>query len=200
MPGWIQAPIAVMWIAWLGYWFLAARNVKPVRRRESAGSRLGFVVPIAIGAILLASAPLPVHWLDGRFLPPSDAIYGAGTTLLAAGLVFMVWARRRLGGNWSGWVTLKEDHELIRSGPYRFVRHPIYAGLLVALLGTAIALGRWRDVIALMFTTVAVLHKMRVEERFLAESFPEDYARYRAEVPALIPFLSPAGRDRDGAG
>jgi protein-S-isoprenylcysteine O-methyltransferase Ste14 len=199
MPDWMQAPIAVMWIAWLGYWLVAARNVKPVRRQESPGSRLAFVVPIAIGAILLVSARLPAHWLDDRFLPSSDAIYGAGTILVAAGLAFMVWARRMLGGNWSGWVTLKEDHELIRSGPYRLVRHPIYAGLLVALLGTAIAFGQWRDVIALAFITVAVLHKMRVEERFLAESFPDDYARYRAEVPALIPFISHARRDRDGA-
>jgi protein-S-isoprenylcysteine O-methyltransferase Ste14 len=204
MRGSLQAaPIAIMWIAWLGYWLIAARDVKPVRRQESLGSRLGYVVPIAIGAVLLASGRLPVHWLDDRFLPPSAAVYWAGTLVLAAGLAFMVWARRTLGRNWSGRVTLKEDHELIRGGPYRLVRHPIYTGLLLALLGTAIAFGQWRDLIALGLITLAVLHKMRVEERFLAESFPPDYARYRAEVPALIPFMFHARRvpqrDRNGS-
>jgi protein-S-isoprenylcysteine O-methyltransferase Ste14 len=151
-------------------------------------------VPIAIGAVLFAWGRLPVHWLDDRFLPPSGAVYSAGTLVLAAGLAFMVWARRTLGRNWSGRVTLKEDHELIRGGPYRLVRHPIYTGLLLALLGTAIAFGQWRDVIALGLITLAVLRKMRVEERFMAESFPADYARYRAEVPALIPFVFHARR------
>jgi protein-S-isoprenylcysteine O-methyltransferase Ste14 len=195
MPGFLQsAPIAVMWIAWVGYWVIAARDVKPVRRQESLGSRLAFAVPIAIGAGMLASGQVPVRWLDDRFLPPSAAVYWSGTLLVAAGLVFMVWARRTLGRNWSGRVTLKENHELIRGGPYRLVRHPIYTGLLLALLGTAIAFAQWRDVIALGLITLAVLRKMRVEERFMAESFPADYARYRAEVPALIPFVFHARR------
>jgi protein-S-isoprenylcysteine O-methyltransferase Ste14 len=198
MTGSIQAavPIAVMWLGWLCYWLIAARDVKPVRRQESLGSRLGYVVPIAIGAVLLATARLPVRWPDDRFLPPSAAAYWAGTLVVAAGLAFMVWARRTLGRNWSGRVTLKENHELIRGGPYRLVRHPIYTGLLVATAGTALAFGQWRDVIALALITVAVLHKMRVEERFMLDSFPEDYPRYRAEVPALIPFLFHARRGR----
>jgi protein-S-isoprenylcysteine O-methyltransferase Ste14 len=200
MAGSMQAaPIAVMWIAWLGYWLIVARDVKPVRRQESFGSRLAFVVPIAIGAILLASAGLRLPRFDDRFLPASPAITWAGTILVAAGLAFMVWARRTLGRNWSGRVTLKENHELIRRGPYRLVRHPIYTGLILALLGTALAFGQWRDVIALAFITAAILHKIKVEERFLAESFPGDYARYRAEVPALIPFIFHARRSRDGS-
>ena len=113
--------------------------------------------------------------------------------MLAAGIAFAVWARHYLGRNWSGTVTVKQDHELIRSGPYRLVRHPIYTGLLLAILGTAVAFGEWRGLLAFALLTGSLLLKLRVEERFMGESFPNEYARYRAEVPALIPFV---GRDR----
>jgi protein-S-isoprenylcysteine O-methyltransferase Ste14 len=190
MRDWTEtAPIAALWLAWLAYWFIAARDVKPLRREESIGSRLTHVLPLAIGAILLASARLPASWLDDRFLPPSRAIYWAGVMMVAAGLGFAVWARRHLGRNWSGRVGLKQDHELIRTGPYGLVRHPIYSGLLLAILGTAIAFGQWRDTLAFVFIAAAVWRKSRLEERYLAEIFPQDYARYRAQVPALIPRL-----------
>jgi protein-S-isoprenylcysteine O-methyltransferase Ste14 len=148
---------------------------------------------LAIGAVLLASARLPASWLDYRFLPPSRTIYWAGAIMLAAGLGVMVWARRHLGRNWSARVALKQDHELIRTGPYGFVRHPIYSGLLLAILGTAIAFGQWRDALAFMFIAVAVWRKSRLEEGYLAEIFPRDYARYQAQVPALFPFALPRG-------
>jgi protein-S-isoprenylcysteine O-methyltransferase Ste14 len=88
-------------------------------------------------------------------------------------------------------VTLKEGHELIRSGPYAYVRHPIYTGLLVALLGTAVACGELRALIGLAVVAAAFVRKLRIEERFMRESFPEQYARYSSEVPALIPFARP---------
>ena len=93
------------------------------------------------------------------------------------------------GGNWSGTVTVKEDHELIRTGPYGIVRHPIYTGLLFAILGSTVAFGEWRGLLAFGLLTIAFLFKLRREERFMSESFPNDYARYRVEVPALIPFI-----------
>jgi protein-S-isoprenylcysteine O-methyltransferase Ste14 len=194
MRDWIDAaPIAGLWLAWLAYWIIAARNVKPLRRQESVGSRLTHLVPLAIGAVLMASARLPASWLDDRFLPPSRTIYWAGVIMLAAGLGVMVWARRHLGRNWSARVALKQDHELIRTGPYGFVRHPIYSGLLLAILGTAIAFGQWRDALAFMFIAVAVWRKSRLEEEYVAEIFPQDYARYQAQVPALFPFVWPRG-------
>jgi protein-S-isoprenylcysteine O-methyltransferase Ste14 len=185
------APIAALWLVWLAYWIIAARNVKPLLRQESIGSRLTHLVPLAIGAVLLASARLPASWLDDRFLPPSRTIYWTGAIMVAAGLAFMVWARRHLGRNWSDRVALKQEHDLIRTGPYGLVRHPIYSGLLLAILGTAIAFGQWRDAVALMFIAVAIWRKSRLEEAYLAEIFPQDYARYRARVPALFPFALP---------
>jgi protein-S-isoprenylcysteine O-methyltransferase Ste14 len=189
MRDWSEAaPIAFLWLAWLAYWFIAARNVKTTRRQESIGSRLTHVVPLGIGAVLIASARLPASWIDDRFTPRSGTIYWIGVVMVAGGLAFMVWARRHLGRNWSGRVALKQDHELIRTGPYGLVRHPIYTGLLLAILGTAVAFGQWRDTMALVLIAIAVWRKSRLEERYLEEIFP-DYARYRAEVPALVPFV-----------
>jgi protein-S-isoprenylcysteine O-methyltransferase Ste14 len=178
-----------LWVAWLLYWWIAARNVKVTRRREGMASRLAHIVPLALAAWMLAAPRLPGGVLGGRFLPATLSVYLVGVLVLAAGLAFTVWARVILGRNWSGTVTLKEGHELIRSGPYRFVRHPIYTGLLVAFAGSAIARGEWRGLVALAIAFAALWRKLKLEERWLGETFGDAYERYRAEVPALIPFL-----------
>jgi protein-S-isoprenylcysteine O-methyltransferase Ste14 len=179
----------VLWLAWLAYWIIAARNVKPTRRRESLTSRLMTIIPTALAAMLLALRAQKQTWLHARFLPQTMASYWLGLLMVVLGLAFAVWARAYLGRNWSGTVTVKEDHELIRTGPYGIVRHPIYTGLLFAILGTATAFGEWRGLLAFGFLTVAFVFKLRREERFMSESFPNEYRRYRAEVPALIPFF-----------
>jgi protein-S-isoprenylcysteine O-methyltransferase Ste14 len=94
-----------------------------------------------------------------------------------------------LAGNWSGTVTLKKGHELVQSGPYALVRHPIYTGLLVALIGTAVAVDRWRAVAGLTLLMTGIAYKISVEERFMREQFGDAYARYRARVKALVPFV-----------
>jgi protein-S-isoprenylcysteine O-methyltransferase Ste14 len=182
-------PFAVLWLGWLAYWIAAGRDVKATARRESYSTRLAHVALIVLVAALLAIRGLPLHWLDRRFLADTIPAYWLGLLMVAAGLAFAVWARVHLGRNWSGTVTVKQDHELIRTGPYRRVRHPIYTGMLFAILGTAVAFGEWRGLIAFGFLTVALLLKLRMEERFMSETFPDRYPRYRAEVPALIPFI-----------
>ena len=182
-------PLALLWLAWLAYWIIAARNVKPTRRRESPVSRLMTIVLTALAAVLLAFRGQKLTWLHARFLPQTLIGYWLGLLMVVLGLAFAVWARAHLGRNWSGTVTVKEDHELIRTGPYGIVRHPIYTGLLFAILGSAVAFGEWRGLLAFGFLTLAFVFKLRREERFMSESFPNDYARYRAEVPVLIPFI-----------
>ncbi len=182
-------PLAVLWLAWLAYWVFAARDLKPVRRRESVASRILTVVLIIPAALLMTAPGRWMSWVGARFLPDTTIIYWAGLLMVLAGLAFAVWARMHLGRNWSGTVTVKEDHELVRSGPYAIVRHPIYTGLLLAMLGTVIVLGEWRGLVALCFLSAAFLLKLRREERFMAESFPDTYPSYRARVPALIPLL-----------
>ncbi len=182
-------PLGVLWLAWLAYWLAAARDVKPARRRESRANRLLTVALTIPAAVLLAIPGAWLHWLGARFLPDTMILYWLGLLIVSTGLAIAVWARVHLGRNWSGTVTVKEDHELIRSGPYGIVRHPIYSGLLLAILGTVIVVGEWRGLLAFCFLTIALLLKLRREERFMEESFPDTYPSYRAQVPALIPRL-----------
>ena len=183
-----QYSIPALWVAWLLYWSIAAIGAKANRRLESFASRLSHIVPLALGIALLCHAPRAICLArDALSCRHPRAGSGWALSLVVFGLAFSVAARVWLGGNWSGMVTLKQDHELIRSGPYRWVRHPIYTGLLLRILGSAIALGEWRGLVALALVAVAFLRKIAIEERFLAEQFGAAYARYRAEVPALVP-------------
>ena len=113
----------------------------------------------------------------------------AGVLVTVAGLLFAVWARVHLGKNWSGRPMIKVGHQLIRSGPYQYVRNPIYTGILVGLIGTAMVIGYWIVVFAVGVGFVAFLGKIREEEKLLLETFGEEYVRYRREVKALIPFI-----------
>ena len=181
--------ILIIWFLWLFYWWLSGRNVKAAVRRESALSCAGHAVPLIITALLLALPTLPGGFLCDRVLPMTELIYWVGVCVLAAGLVFSVWARIHIGRNWSGIVTLKREHELIRSGPYRLVRHPIYTGLLLGFIGTAIARNEWRGWLAVLIACAALWRKLRLEERWLTEQFGETYSQYRDKVAALIPYL-----------
>ena len=100
-----------------------------------------------------------------------------------------LWARATLGTNWSGTVTFKQDHDLITSGPYAFVRHPIYTGMLLMLLGTAIINGHAIGFGVLAFVTLSLWLKAREEEKMMIKHFPDAYPAYKARVRALVPFL-----------
>jgi len=180
--------IPALWVCWWIYWRISGRDVKPVQRRESVPSRLAHIVPIALAALLLAEPVIP-GWLGERVVRHSWVVYGFGVAVTAAGLGFSVWARRVLGRNWSATVTLKRDHVLIQSGPYRWLRHPIYTGILLGFIGSAIARDEWRGLVAVLMVTIALWRKLRMEERWLAELFGEQYARYRQHTWALIPYL-----------
>jgi protein-S-isoprenylcysteine O-methyltransferase Ste14 len=180
--------IAWPWLIWALYWVLAALRTKRTRRREPFLARLTHVLPLLVGGLLVGGQELPWGPLAARLWPPSPVAYGVGLALLLAGLALAVWARVYLGGNWSGSVTVKEAHELIRSGPYALVRHPIYTGLIAAVLGTALASGTVHAALGLAIIAASLMRKLRAEEGFMRETFPGEYARYSAEVPALVPF------------
>jgi protein-S-isoprenylcysteine O-methyltransferase Ste14 len=181
--------LASMWIAWVAYWWISSRGAKQDQRRESRASRAAHTVPLVIAVVLLSQPTLHVGVLSIRVLPQSVASYVAGTAMVAVGLLFSVWARVHLGRNWSATVTVKQGHELVQSGPYRFVRHPIYTGLLLGLLGTAIARGDVQGFVAFAIACAALWRKLRLEERWMQETFGDVYAKYRENVPALIPHL-----------
>ena len=178
--------ISVIWLAWLIYWWLSARDVKRTSRQEPVRDRLTYRVPLVLGILCLSAPGWIPPVLHRRFVPPGAPAQAAGLALLAAGLGFSVWARRHLGRNWSASVVVKEDHALIRSGPYRRVRHPIYTGMLLAFLGTAVAVGEWRGLVGLVLAFVSFALKSRMEEARMAETFPE-YSEYRRHTASLIP-------------
>jgi protein-S-isoprenylcysteine O-methyltransferase Ste14 len=131
---------------------------------------------------------LPIRGL-GRYLPVSTLIMAAGLAVEAGGIVFAVWARRHLGRNWSGRIAINVEHQLVRSGPYRFLRHPIYTGLLAMYLGLAIVTGEWLAVIGVAIVAFAYWHKIRLEEKNLDVAFGPDYDAYRRTTWALVPGL-----------
>jgi protein-S-isoprenylcysteine O-methyltransferase Ste14 len=144
-----------------------------------------------VGVLLLFAPDVSLGPFDHRFLPSQDsAVDAVGWAVTALGLAFAVWSRWTLGRNWSARITLKTEHELIRSGPYGFVRHPIYSGLLVAFLGTALYLGEWRGLIALPVFAVGFWLKSVREEKLLESEFGAEYREYRRETGMLTPRLS----------
>jgi protein-S-isoprenylcysteine O-methyltransferase Ste14 len=176
-----------LWLAWGTYWCVAAIGAKRVRYRESVNSRLSHLAPMLVGIGLMVWPHPGFDWLTQRYLPETRTWFFAGLAFTAVGLGFSVYARGWLGRNWSTNPALKEDHELIRGGPYRWVRHPIYTGLLLAVLGSAMAQGEWRGLVGFVLITVSLLRKLAVEERLLTEQFGDAYRRFQAEVPALVP-------------
>jgi protein-S-isoprenylcysteine O-methyltransferase Ste14 len=162
-----------------------ALGVKKAARREAAGSRLLHIAIMAAALVLLFPRLIP-----GSGLPvDSPAIAWAGLALAVVGCAFAIWARLLLGGNWSSSVTVKRDHQLIRRGPYTIVRHPIYSGFLLGLLGTALALGEWRGMAGLALACIGWGMKVRKEEAFMVEQFGAEYTEYRRQVKAIVPFV-----------
>src|SRR6185437_4657317 len=184
-----RALFPAMWLCWGVFWLLMSGNVKVSVRSEPLGSRLLHVVPLVIAVLLLWNRRAPLPWLDARFIPWAAGEFWVGAALAAAGPLCTVWARRHRGRNWRGIVTVKQGHELVVSGPYAYARHPIYTGLLLAFVGSALALGEWRGALAVLIVFLALWRKLRLEERWMIEQFGEQYRAYSGRVAALVPFV-----------
>ena len=180
---------AVLWLPFIVYWVLASRHTRPTRVRGGSSPIRG---ALYVAGWLLIFVSISLGPLDERFVPAVVEVGAAGWVLTAIGMLFAIWARVTLGRNWSGQVVLKQGHELIRTGPYALVRHPIYTGLLTALAGTALYEGRWRSLLGLVSFGIGFWLKARSEEGLLEREFGEDYRTYRAGTPMLIPSLTPA--------
>ena len=144
-----KAFFPVVWIAFLVYWQIKAANTKTTQRLEPAASRLLRALVFLIVIVLLSTSRIPLPWLYRQLWPSDIWSFSIGAAVTVGGLLFAVWARRHLARNWSSAVTIKQGHELITTGPYALVRHPIYTGILTGFLGTAIALSQVRGFIAL---------------------------------------------------
>jgi protein-S-isoprenylcysteine O-methyltransferase Ste14 len=173
---------ALGWAAFWIFWLVAAFFAK--RGRILWSRELGIRAVIAVIVIVLVrSGVFRNHALNTEAWRD-----GLGLVLFAIGLGFAIWARVHIGRNWGGPMTQKEDPELVTSGPYHRVRHPIYSGILVATVGTAVALG-WPWLIAAALAGIYFGYAATVEERFLTERFPDVYPAYRRSTKMLLPFI-----------
>ena len=178
----VELALAVGWAAFWLYWILAASSMKRGRVLWSRELRIRIVI-VALAILLFRVGAFRNYGNNTE--PWRDAV---GLALVALGLGFAVWARVHIGRNWGTPMTQKAEPELVTSGPYRLVRHPIYAGILLAGVGTAIALS-WLWLTAFALTAVYFVYAAKVEERFLVEQFPGDYPAYRRSTRMLVPFL-----------
>jgi protein-S-isoprenylcysteine O-methyltransferase Ste14 len=175
------------WYVFLIVWGIAALKYKPDKAAEPVSSRLLHGVYFVCGFALLFSHFLPFGRLRERFVPETHWIELAGVVLTYAGVAIASWARFSLSDNWSARITVKVGHELIRSGPYAYVRHPIYSGILLSVTGTALLIGEWRGLLAIAMVTVAFTMKAKREEAYMTAEFRDGYTQYQQRTGFLLP-------------
>lgn len=179
----------VVWIAFLVYWRIKAVGTKAAQRSEPTASGILRTLAFLVVVVLLATTLIPLPWLYLHLWPPGLWAFWIGAAVMVAGLLFAVWARHHLASNWSSSVTIKHDHELITTGPYAAVRHPIYTGILAGFLGSAIALAQVRGVISFVLIFIVLWAKLRTEEKWMRAQFGEIYATYAQQTAALVPYV-----------
>jgi protein-S-isoprenylcysteine O-methyltransferase Ste14 len=183
----LNSAIEYSWEALAVVWLAGMAFTKRTIRSQPAGTRLFHVVLVLLGFSLVCGRWFSVGWLGKRFIPDTHALALTGLSLTVAGCIFAIWARLKLGSNWSGRATVKMGHELVMSGPYALTRHPIYTGIIVGVVGSALAYGEWRCILGVLILLVAFKGKMGQEEKLMMQTFPESYPVYRQRVKALIP-------------
>ena len=182
----------VVWIAFLLYWqiiWVKVAGAKTNQRLEPAVSRIVRALVFLIVIVLVSTTFIPLRWLYLQLWPVGLWPFWLGAAVTIAGLLFAIWARNHLGRNWSRSVTIKQGHELITTGPYALVRHPIYTGILAGFLGTAIAISQVRGLVAFVLVFLVFWVKLRMEERWMCSQFGETYATYAHHTAALVPYL-----------
>ena len=178
--------IRVIWYAVSALWLILAFRTKRTVRTSGG---IGRITVIVVVAALVLARPLSSSSLHNRIWAPSSTWSSVALAFVIVGAAFAVWARVTIGANWSGVVTVKEDHELIQRGPYNLVRHPIYSGLLLMGLASAVAYDEPYGFAVLAIAIVAFVPKMMLEEKLMTEQFPVQYPQYRKHVKAIIPFV-----------
>jgi protein-S-isoprenylcysteine O-methyltransferase Ste14 len=182
-----RALLGIFWLSWLVYWLAAAQRAAPNKRMETLLEGASYRIPLGIGVLLMVFWWAPLFLRISALWMQSPLGAGIGLAFTGAGLCLAVWARMHLGKYWSGRITLKENHRVIQTGPYAWVRHPIYSGLILALFGTAITLGTIPAFAGFAFMLISFLRKLKIEETWLRSQFGAEYAAYQSRVKALIP-------------
>jgi protein-S-isoprenylcysteine O-methyltransferase Ste14 len=177
---WTQLLYLLLAAVWLGSLPFVKRTV----HKQSMLSSLQQTVVLGGAFYLLFGSPTTPDWFNQPMFTVTFPIALAGCGLAICGIGLSIWARLILGENWSSSPTIKQNHALIVTGPYR-----IYAGFLIAFLGSALQHGLIRSFLAVLTCVVGLYLKVSVEEEFMVHRFGEAYLRYRRNVSALVPFL-----------
>ena len=178
----VEFAFAIGWAVFWAYWLVAALSMKRGRLPLSRELRIRAVI------FVLAIIVLRLGAFQNNVVNSDPWLAGLGLVLFAAGLGFAIWARIHIGRNWGTPMSQKDDPELVTSGPYQLVRHPIYSGVLVAGIGTAVALS-WSWLIAVALAGVYFIYSATIEERNLTEQFPDSYPAYSRSTKMLVPFI-----------
>jgi len=179
--------IGALWAILGLYWLVAAFGRKRAEKREPPGERLVHIFLMLGGFALIYSPDPRFGALNHRFLPQSQTIDIAGIALTAAGVAFAIWARAHLGKYWSGDVTIRQEHRLIRTGPYKYIRHPIYSGMLLALVGTVLVIGEYRAIVGFAIILLGFFKKARKEETFLQAQFGDGFEEHKRLTGFFLP-------------
>jgi protein-S-isoprenylcysteine O-methyltransferase Ste14 len=178
----VELVFAIGWVAFWVYWLVAAFSMKRGRVPWSRELRIRAAIFVLVIVLIRLGA------FRGHGLNSDPWRAGVGLVLFVAGLAFAIWARLHIGRNWGTPMSQKNDPELVTSGPYRLVRHPIYTGILTASIGTAVALS-WAWLIAVVLAGAYFTYSAIVEERYLTEHFPDTYPMYKRSTKMLVPFV-----------
>src|SRR6516162_10955903 len=186
---WPTKLLTIIWLAWVISWIVASFWSGRTKAHVPISEAWVYWLPIVLGSIMLL--PVTERELGARQLyhPGESGTYLAAAVVVI-GISFTWWGRIHLGRFWSNAITHKEDHRIIDTGPYGMVRHPIYTGLIIAILATGLAVGTWTALVGALCICFGEWQKARMEEGFLsAELGAEAYRNYSRRVPMIVPFL-----------
>lgn len=191
MNEYIKIGLKLTWLVVLIYWFIAGLSAKKVKDQEPFFKRfIQYWLPLIIAVLLLGPGEWYGHsWLRENFIEHTNLVGITGLLLAIIGAIIACTSRSALGKNWSLSIQQKEDHQLIKGGIYKFVRHPIYTGILLLFIGNAIIVGDYRAIIAVLIVFGSLWLKLKKEEKLLTEIFGTKYIAYKKQTKALIPYL-----------
>jgi protein-S-isoprenylcysteine O-methyltransferase Ste14 len=179
--------VEVPWIVFVLYWIVSAIRTRVTVQTESFASRYAILLIEVAGFVLLFRHSAGIGFLGMRFMHRTLASAIVGSILTWIGIGLAIWARYHLAEYWSARITIKEDHQLIRTGPYARLRHPIYSGIILAAIGSAVVIDQWRCVLGLCLILTGYCIKARKEEAMLTQQFGEVFREHQKHAGFLIP-------------
>jgi len=191
MSNYIKIGLQICWVIILIYWILSRNKTKKVADQEGRIKQfLYYILPLIVAILLLGPGEWFGHSLiRENFVEHSNFVGIVGLLFCSSGTFLACWARKKLGENWSLSIQKKENHELIQSGIYGIIRHPIYTGLLMLFVGNAIIVGDYRGIIAVLIVFTSFWFKLLQEEKMLLSIFGRQYIEYQKKTKALIPYI-----------